>query len=873
VLCSIDADGLVTALGQGGGTVLGWSPEEFGRRPLAALVHPLDRLGAEHTWCLGAREGARLETESRFRRKDGTYRWLHWTCLHADGSWYCGGKDVSEQKAAEATLAVTEQRARAVVTALRDGVITLDLEGRVIDVTDRYCEITGFSREEILAWAPPFPTWPDEHRASYLRSFAHERMAQSADREVEYQRKDRSRFPAILTVSPLRDANGEPTGSIGVLRDLSEQRRLDAVRADEQRAVAKSETRLREAQVTAQIGNWSWSAGDDRLRPSLSLLEVAGLPADATLSTDEYHALVHEDDRERARTLWSEAITERKPFATEYRLCLPNLPTFWLDVRGRPELDDTGAFTGFFGTAQNITERKQSGEDARFQASLLEQVEAAVIATDLEGIVTHWNAAAERLYGWTAKEAVGARAGDLVVPAGEEAPARIARDALARNGRWHGEFQVHRKDGSTFPVLVTNSVIRDGQKRPVGLVGVSVDITARKLDHEHLGEAERFLAAVTDNMAEGLFSLDGEGRVTHMNAVAERLLGWRQAELQGRSMDDYIHHTRADGSPRPAGESLLAATSHGGSAARVEEDVFAHRDGTLLPVTYTASPLFTAGGVNGAVVVFSDISARQAERLGLLREIDELSWVGRIQDALLDEKFVLFAQPIIDLADGRTVSHELLIRMLHDDKIVPPCEFLPTAEKHGLIKEIDRWVIGEATRIAATGAMVQVNVSAMSFGDLELPERFDETLRASGADPANVVVEITETTLMQADTAEDIARRLTDLGLQLSLDDFGTGYGGFTYLKRLPVSQLKVDREFVRDLTVDPASRHVVEAVVALAHGFGQKTVAEGVEDQPTLDLLKELGVDYAQGFHIGRPAPVGEVVLTTTEEHMAHGR
>ena len=126
------------------------------------------------------------------------------------------------------------------------------------------------------------------------------------------------------------------------------------------------------------------------------------------------------------------------------------------------------------------------------------------------------------------------------------------------------------------------------------------------------------------------------------------------------------------------------------------------------------------------------------------------------------------------------------------------------------------------------------------------------------ADPALVVFEITETAILEdEDAAERFARRLRQLGCKLALDDFGTGYGGFTYLKRLPIDFLKIDIEFVRDLATNRASRHVVEAVVGLARGFGLKTVGEGVEDPEAYALLRELGVDYAQGYHIARPAPL----------------
>jgi EAL domain-containing protein (putative c-di-GMP-specific phosphodiesterase class I) len=282
----------------------------------------------------------------------------------------------------------------------------------------------------------------------------------------------------------------------------------------------------------------------------------------------------------------------------------------------------------------------------------------------------------------------------------------------------------------------------------------------------------------------------------------------------------------------------------------------------MLPVSYSSAPLRTADGVAGSVVVFSDISQRKAEQMRLLREIDELAWVGRVQDALREERFVLYAQPIFELRTRRVVQHELLIRMRHEESLIAPGDFLPTAEKHGLIQSIDRWVIWEAARLAAGGVPVELNISAETAGNAGLLEIFESALDASGADPANLVVEITETALMKGEAAEELVAGLTAMGIRLALDDFGTGYSGFTYLKRLPVHFLKIDREFVRDLRGDRASRHVVEAVVTLARGFGQKTIAEGVEDPETLAMLAEAGVDYAQGFHLGRPAPVEQVLV-----------
>jgi EAL domain-containing protein (putative c-di-GMP-specific phosphodiesterase class I) len=193
-----------------------------------------------------------------------------------------------------------------------------------------------------------------------------------------------------------------------------------------------------------------------------------------------------------------------------------------------------------------------------------------------------------------------------------------------------------------------------------------------------------------------------------------------------------------------------------------------------------------------------------------------------------------------------------------DGGTITPNHFLPVAESYGSIAEIDRWVTCQTLRVAAAGHSVEMNLSAHSLSDPSFYDYFESELRRSGADPALLVLELTETALVQDQAAtESFAHRIHRLGCKLALDDFGTGYGGFTYLKNLPIDFLKIDIEFVRDMTTNPASRLVVEAVVALARGFDLRTVAEGVEDAGTLKMLREYGVHYAQGYHIGRPGPL----------------
>jgi diguanylate cyclase (GGDEF)-like protein/PAS domain S-box-containing protein len=237
------------------------------------------------------------------------------------------------------------------------------------------------------------------------------------------------------------------------------------------------------------------------------------------------------------------------------------------------------------------------------------------------------------------------------------------------------------------------------------------------------------------------------------------------------------------------------------------------------------------------------------------------TWIARIRRALTDDRFVLHAQPIIELATGQVAQHELLLRMRDDqNELVPPLTFLPTAERCGLIAEIDQWVITQAAKIASRGTPVGVNLSAASAGDPRILEVIERELQRHVTDPGNLVFEITETAIMQdMDRATKFAERLVALGCRFSLDDFGTGFASFTYLKRLPVQYLKIDIEFVRDVARSQRDMFVVRAIVALANDFGQQTIAEGVENQDTADVLRDLGVTYAQGYLFGRPEALSE--------------
>lgn len=396
---------------------------------------------------------------------------------------------------------------------------------------------------------------------------------------------------------------------------------------------------------------------------------------------------------------------------------------------------------------------------------------------------------------------------------------------------------------SFYPVRVADETI--------GIGIVVVDITERR-------RADELRAAVMDTMAEGVFVCDPDGAVVYVNAAAAEMTGWEPDELRGGSLDAIVHPERSSAVSEPSGLCALAGVRADGTVLRQADATFTRRDGTAFPVAFSGSALRTGHAITGTVVVFRDVTEERAEQLRVQRELDALTWVGRIRDAFLDDRFVLYSQPIVRV-DGGPGGEELLIRMRSSaGELIPPGDFLPVAEKYGLIEEIDRWVIRQAAGLAAQGRHVGVNLSARSVGDQGLLRVIESQFADAGADAALVTFEITETALMDdLEAGERFARGLADMGAGVALDDFGTGFGSFTYLKRLPLRYLKIDMDFVRDLRTNPANQHLVKAIVGLARDFGYETIAEGVEDAETLALLEGFGVDLVQGYHLGRPAPV----------------
>jgi PAS domain S-box-containing protein len=395
-------------------------------------------------------------------------------------------------------------------------------------------------------------------------------------------------------------------------------------------------------------------------------------------------------------------------------------------------------------------------------------------------------------------------------------------------------------------VFVTGALVVFLQRRLGGLV---TEVAAAARERE-------LLAQIVQSSDDAIMSGTADGTVTSWNPGAERLYGFKMEEVCGVNVRD-----------------LIIPASHTGEEARIIRQVLAghrvdnyeterrHKDGHLIDVSVSASAIRNHAGESvGLSVITRDITERKRRERELLANVEAYEWLRRVRTALNEDRFLLYSQAIVETRSGRVVREELLLRMLSDrgdGDVIAPGAFLPVAEEFGMIGEIDRWVIREGIALLGEQREVAINLSGRSIGDPSITKLIETVIRDLAVDPSKLTIEITETALVQdMKAARAFTDRLERLGCALALDDFGTGYGSFTYLKHLPVQFIKIDIDFIRDLPRNPADRQIVRSIVGVAKSFGIKTIAEGVEDEETLELLLDFGIDFAQGYHIDRPSP-----------------
>jgi diguanylate cyclase (GGDEF)-like protein/PAS domain S-box-containing protein len=538
--------------------------------------------------------------------------------------------------------------------------------------------------------------------------------------------------------------------------------------------------------------------------------------------------------------------------------------------------------------------------------ALLEGLPDAILLLDGAGVIAYANAAAERLYARPASDLAGRAFPTLLADTFSEGYADVLRRFGAGErtslSAGRGEVVAVQPNGSQVTMELTLSEVRVGTAHSIA--AVARDIGARKV-----AEARLHLMADQDKLTELLNRIGFERALTEHVVHAARYDDGGSVIALGIDNFKYVNETLGV----EAGDELLVSVSEliqrrlrkTDILARVGGDVFAvlvhgadmpkaldltgelldigreHRfvlKGEAMRITLSAGVTsLDARSVMGAeLLAEAEAAMHVAKDSGRDRSIghepstgadgeERRAWSERVREATERGLFVLVSQPIVNLKSGLTTQHEVLIRMRQEGGgLIQPAAFLATAERFGLIGGIDRWVTQQAVRLIAAHnkegreLTLEVNLSGKTMGDARFPDEVRRELTSSGIDPASLIFEVTETAAVaDIEQARLFAQSLSKVGCRFALDDFGSGYASFYYLKHLPISYLKIDGEFVRELPRSHTDQLIVRALVEVCEGLGIKTVAEFVTDEPTMKMVRDLGVDFAQGYHLGKPEPV----------------
>ncbi len=478
--------------------------------------------------------------------------------------------------------------------------------------------------------------------------------------------------------------------------------------------------------------------------------------------------------------------------------------------------------------------------------------------------------------------------------------------ALASHGEWSGQTFFYKKSGTTYPVELSITAIQDEQQNTIANVLISRDITLRtKYESELKQLADHDPLTGLFNRRRFQEELELALLRSHRQQTKVALV-WIDLD-QFKEVNDSLGHLAGDALLRNVAEALLEASRGDEIVARMGGDEFAMmmsiqseeqafqgaeriidqvRQSSIIinnaPIRVTSSigvAIYPDHANDSATLLaHADIALYKSKSAGrnkfsLYQPLDEentyatehIHWKQKIWDALENNKLLFYAQAIIDTKTGRACHYELLLRIQGDNgEIILPGAFIRQAERIGVIREIDRWVVINAIKLLATvkekgySISCAINLSAQTLNEHSFTQLIHEQLNTMNVESHLLMLEITESAaISDINNAQRFIKTLSEIGCQFALDDFGAGFSSFSYLKNLKVNYLKLDGSFIHNLPNEPRDLCIVEGMIKVANGLNMKTIAEWVENQETLDMLTNLGVDQVQGFHIGKPIPI----------------
>ena len=541
--------------------------------------------------------------------------------------------------------------------------------------------------------------------------------------------------------------------------------------------------------------------------------------------------------------------------------------------------------------------RDEAEEAQQRYASLFEQNPDGVFSLNVSHRISSANPAFQRLFGYSVDELLGGSLAPLIVT--EDRPLVSEQLRLVLSGKSR-DFEVslvnHEKE--QVPVSITALPMVIGGE-VVGIYGIVKDITERKqaeeaLEHQALHDALTGLpnrTLLNDRLAQVMLNHKrGQRGLVLMVMDLDRF----------KDVNDTLGHQCGDDLLKQVSTRLQTMLRASDTIARLGGDEFA----IVLPnvrvqggvnvaqkILRVLEDPFTIGGQeitiaaslgistcpeNGTdpatLLRYADVAmyvAKRNKRGYAVYEpeqdqnnVDRLALIGDLRRAIDNEELRLHYQPKVSFKSGRVIRVEALVRWQHPENgLIPPDKFIPLAEQTGLIRPLSQWVLNQALsqyatwRASGLQVPIAVNLSMHNLQEPELPAFIGGLLARWGIAPSELILEITETTLMADPTrTKDVLGRLRGLGIQIAIDDFGVGHSTFSYLKHLPISEIKIDRSFVQDMNRSESDAAIVRSTIDLAHSLGLGVVAEGIEDEETWAQLAGMGCDVAQGYYLSRP-------------------
>jgi len=580
-----------------------------------------------------------------------------------------------------------------------------------------------------------------------------------------------------------------------------------------------------------------------------------------------------------------------------------------------PLLNDKGEVYAVCGISTDITERKQAEEELLKLSRAVEYSSSIVMITSLEGNIEYVNPKFTEITGYTKEHVLGKN--PRLLKSGDT-PKELYTDlweTILSGGEWKGEFRNRKKDGSLYRVRSSISGVKDAKGVITHFIAIEDDVTHEyelteqlgyQASHDHLTglinrreferRLERLLATVLHDKDEHAFcylDLDqfklvndtcghiaGDELLRQLSSVLMETVRKRDtlARLGGDEFGVLMEHCSLDDAYRVA-DSLLKAIQNyqfvwEGHTFRVGVSI-----GLVAVNEITANLTELLKDADASCYMAKELGRNRihvyhAEDSEITVRHGEMQWVARINQALEENRFCFYAQIIVPL-DGSTDKHyELLLRMI-DEKgnIIPPGAFLPAAERYNLMEKLDSWVIEKAFDLLAANPafleqihFISINLSGQSLTKQDFLNFIVSKLKDSGILGDKICFEITETAaISNLSMADKFIATLKRFGCLFALDDFGSGLSSFAYLKNLSVDYLKIDGMFVKDIVDDPIDHAMVKSINEIGQVMEMKTIAEFVENDEIMDMLKEIGVNYAQGYGLGKPQPFDELLEQLT--------